>query len=574
MSIEASHSATLAQLGDQLQSMEHRILTTVQKSPDAGQKPGPLKQKELCFSSGPRRGSRCDINCTCQCHDDAKFSWKMNMALFQSVVGIAAVAYSSWGSRRCTNPSCRESDSPGNQRPVRDIQVVYHLPDWLSRVSVSLFVSNNLNGSPQMQLRVYNRRAWGDGWNSGGLLRLIDGGDVEGIKAAFRNSQATVYDLYGPGCATPLWAAFQTNDIELVSILLQAGADPFYRLDPPNGRSVMDLAFQISNTTIPEYVALASLFPVSRYIEDLDIPNIHLAVIKNAHSLLSSSLQKTTASINQPITPNEYAPLHLAAMRGDVTAVRLLIRYGATLDVPTKLGVPPLYFASLYGNHSVVSALLLTGADPNQPDNLGRRPLHGAATARTNSAKIMSLLLQHGADINARMPGIDPFTPLSMAISYGDVESTEFLFSRGADPEQGCAMSFNFPMQVAIERGDCAKAELLLKHGAEVNAVGERDGTGLLHHLAMSGTEGLMRLFMVPRNLERLRGVKTALKDGAGKTPMVLFDERVEKAEGLRKGFEALLDAVEGLDRELVEDEEEDVFFDAVSGDGLGDVTG
>ncbi|KAK0616638.1 ankyrin repeat-containing domain protein, partial [Immersiella caudata] len=91
--------------------------------------------------------------------------------------------------------------------------------------------------------------------------------------------------------------------------------------------------------------------------------------------------------------------LHLAAVRGDLAAVKLLIRYGATIDIRTKNGITPLYFACLYGNYSVASALLRAGADPNKGDDFGRCPIHGASSARRKPTEIISLLLQHGANI-------------------------------------------------------------------------------------------------------------------------------------------------------------------------------
>ena len=584
--IEASQTATLAQLDHQLQSMEQRIIKTVRQTTSQPQEPASLARITWCPANAFRRGSRCDMHCTCQCHQGAKFSRNMRMTLFQSVIGVAAVVYSNWGSRPCFNPSCRSPHQGGSQQSIRDIHIIYHLPDWLSRVSISLFVSNNLNGSPQMHLRMYNRRDWGEGWTPRGLLHLVECGDVEGVKTVLRNGNGTVYDLYGENDISPLWLAFVAKKTSIISLLLRAGADPFVRLS--HGRSVMDGAFLNSNSSDADDVARASLFPVSCYVEDLDLPNLHLAIIGNNNALLSSLLQ-TTACIDQPtcidqlIQPTGISALHLAALRGDHAAVKLLIRYGATVDVLSTGGNAPLYSASRCGNYSVVSELLRAGADPNHFDKYGRQAIHGACTARRQAVEIISLLLQHGAHIEPPAPKTY-FTPLVTALSSNHVDVVKFILSRGGNPSDrgelvgedglpsGAYQSFNLAMENAILERDPAKVEVLLEYGAKLEGVGGENNWGVLHRLATSGTEELMRLFLRPEYLERLRGVSTVLKDTAGKTPMAVFAERTEKDEELRAAFEALLDAVEGLAMGLVEgeveDEVEDVFFDAKSGMG------
>jgi ankyrin repeat protein len=113
-------------------------------------------------------------------------------------------------------------------------------------------------------------------------------------------------------------------------------------------------------------------------------------------------------------------PLHEAAARGDVAAIRQLVNNGADVNAADDMGAPALYWAARGGHPvgwhrckdedpnrpGVLAALIDLGADPNiqdrRPKGLGRAsgwtPLFVAFHHRQfNSARV---LLEHGADPN------------------------------------------------------------------------------------------------------------------------------------------------------------------------------
>lgn len=102
------------------------------------------------------------------------------------------------------------------------------------------------------------------------------------------------------------------------------------------------------------------------------------------------------------------------------------------LDVQARNGQDesPLMLAAIKGNIDAVKALIARDADVNKP---GWTPLHYAASGTTpEHAVIMALLLEHHAYIDAASP--NGSTPLMMAAQYGTRQALQLLLDEGADP--------------------------------------------------------------------------------------------------------------------------------------------
>lgn len=148
------------------------------------------------------------------------------------------------------------------------------------------------------------------------------------------------------------------------------------------------------------------------------------------------------------ITTQPLPPLHYAILARDMVGVQKLIQKGACLETclpGDRGGYSPLHFAVALASPReipIVGHLLELGADPNLPTNPyeevytmttptafncrdsphgGWTPLHIACsceldTSRAASAKIVPLLLKHGANPNLIACG---HSPLSLAIMHG-----------------------------------------------------------------------------------------------------------------------------------------------------------
>ncbi len=192
------------------------------------------------------------------------------------------------------------------------------------------------------------------------------------------------------------------------------------------------------------------------------------------------------------MTPPE-APVADAAMRGDVEAVRMLLRggadvneaqgdgmtalhwaarlgnaeladvliyAGASLSAGTRIGsYTPLHIATREGRAKVVEVLLDAGADPRSVStNSGTTPLHLAA--RSGNVDIVSQLIEHGADIEARESAWGQ-TPLVFAAALNRVGAIEALLEAGADPNSSATVVDVVEMAAADNAAEQRLAQVL-----------------------------------------------------------------------------------------------------------------
>jgi ankyrin repeat protein len=144
------------------------------------------------------------------------------------------------------------------------------------------------------------------------------------------------------------------------------------------------------------------------------------------------TLLKDGADVNAPLGDGMTA-LHWAAERGDIQLTSTLLYAGANVTAVTRVGqYTPLHIAARTGNAAVVKALLDARADVNAKTSpSGATALHLAATA--GSVDVISALVDAKAEINAKEPEWDQ-TPLIFAAAAGRTEAVKVLLRRGADP--------------------------------------------------------------------------------------------------------------------------------------------
>ena len=143
-----------------------------------------------------------------------------------------------------------------------------------------------------------------------------------------------------------------------------------------------------------------------------------------------------------------------AYRKGDLDA--LLVALGDPADFPNSLhpldlalGDFPLEYAIYWSPLGFVQTLLDHGANPNYPDRAGFPSLIAAlSTDRPDRLELLRLLLLRGADTAQR--GLNDWTPLHYAANRDDVAAIELLLAHGAGVDASTRIDdFTTPIEEA-----------------------------------------------------------------------------------------------------------------------------
>lgn len=135
------------------------------------------------------------------------------------------------------------------------------------------------------------------------------------------------------------------------------------------------------------------------------------------------------------------------------------------LDAHSRDGWTPLHLAAFFGHAELAKELLNRGVNVDVRSSNGMRntPLHAAVAGR--QIELMRLLLENGADANAKQEG--GWTALHAAAQNGDREMAELLIAYGADLNAR-ANNQQCPLDMALLKGHKDLASLLGELGAKL----------------------------------------------------------------------------------------------------------
>ncbi|XP_057682123.1 ankyrin repeat and SOCS box protein 3 isoform X1 [Corythoichthys intestinalis] len=210
--------------------------------------------------------------------------------------------------------------------------------------------------------------------------------------------------------------------------------------------------------------------------------------ILSAAAMTAGSSSGFQAYVNSTTHEGETA-CYLAAERGHLPALRLLLKAGADINQQTNDLSCPLFAAVTDSHKDMVQLLLAKGALVDRSHTASCWTcLHQAVYV--NNVDIVRILVTQ-----AKLEACDDheITPLFLAAQYGRRECLEVLVQAGADVNAQ-ARDLATPLFLASQEGHLACVEFLLEHGADANLVCSEDWPQLpIHGAAEFGHLGILK---------------------------------------------------------------------------------
>jgi uncharacterized protein len=388
------------------------------------------------------------------------------------------------------------------------------------------------------------------------------------IRAGARVNTANRYGM------TPIILAAQNGDPLVTAALLKAGADPNSAL--AEGQTALMTAARTGNVDSIKLLAEAGarvdgkeqwqgqtalMWAASQNNSAAVKTLIDLGADKNERSKLLSfpEFKFETSGMAITVLPRGgWTALMYAARDGASDAVRTLADAKADLNASDPDGTTALMFAILNAHFDAAAILIDKGADPNVTDITGTTALYAAVDMHTlgpmlsrpspklvdavDAADIVKRLIEHGADVNARLkrpilgrhhlPTGDASlgegtTALARAAKSNDLQVMRMLLDAGADPKltlkdrstplmiaaAGGAVVGAYAIAIPVtEESSIEAIKLCLERGVDVNAF-NTNGTTALHAAVQRGAEKVVRYLAE-------HGAKLDMKNKQGRTPL------------------------------------------------------
>ena len=370
---------------------------------------------------------------------------------------------------------------------------------------------------------------------------------------------------------TPLMLAVENADTAMVDLLLKAGADPNAAL--PEGETVLMTAVQTGNVALVSRLIAAGaqvdagegfhgetplIWAAAGNHADVVRTLIAAGAAVNGRSRLDAFAKRTQGLTVLPL--GHWTPLMYAAREGALDTARALVAAGADVNLTDPDGATALALAIINLKFDVAAMLIDQGADPNIADKTGMTPLYAAVDMNTitwtfglpepqaspdvTAFDVITLLLDHGADANARLTSTIPqrlhttgdeaigagSTAFMRAAKSGDVKVMKLLLAHGADPTIAAKNGTNALMLAAglgwrdgnaavptRDRGTEAEAiaaiQLCLDLGLDINATNDRGDTALHASVLGRGSDDIARYLAA-------HGADLTARNKQGKTPI------------------------------------------------------
>ncbi len=277
-----------------------------------------------------------------------------------------------------------------------------------------------------------------------------------------------------------LLLAVKTGQKALQKFLTDAGADP--KLKNNRGESAEEIQQKIKSEERPQRKEVKPW-----EADDPDAEALLKAAFEGDLNAITAAISKGTpvdarSKEGDPLLKSRHTPLMLAAARGHLDAVRLLLKSGA--DVNARDSHQATALMRLSDSHFEIAKLLIeAGADVNARDHEGMTALELFCMSM-GSARLVQILLDAGANPNVHDDAIG-WSPLRYAVMFGNLESVRALIAAGADvnirvPALRREGEGTTPLIAAASDGRFEIAKLLIEAKADLNIADDDGWTPLM----------------------------------------------------------------------------------------------
>ncbi len=351
------------------------------------------------------------------------------------------------------------------------------------------------------------------------LMFAARNGNLDGLNLLLKRGADVNAKESLRGTSALMWAVEQGHT-DAVKLLIQHGADVSVASSPDSKGGTAYLAPNVEQRAQQErFFRQRRTTAAEAASKD---PAKNLAAFDEAAAAAAFGVAKNTKG-------GGLTPLVLAAREDSPECAKILLAAGAGVNQTTRYGWTALLTAVQNRHYKLAAYLLDHGADPNIANNGGWTPLYIVVDNRNieggdypvrqpdmDHLDFLKLLLNHGANVNARICGLDS-TPQRCK---GDSTETRTIFTMQWLYEDGAT-----PFLRAAQSGDVSVMKLLLEHGADPKIATSNGDTALMVAAGIGWVDGVTYEWSEAENLEAVKmclnlGIDPNSEDSDGRTAL------------------------------------------------------